>query len=227
MPDRRQVQAKAGGDSFRCARSPLPRTSMLALEEGWEVPVGEKEGLGWVKVRPRCLGRRAAPDRSCTRQPRLVSSSRAVAQGGCLARCTTGGSPPPEGNEASTKTQHCRGWLSTPPRTTGPGSSPEVGRRPGGGGIGFGDGGQLADLWGGGRDSGRHDDGGCWDACRARVTRIWATGTPSGRWLCLARGRQTRALTAAGREQFHSLTWTRESDHTLGAAHQLSWALRS
>ena len=63
------MQARAGGGSFGGVRSPLPRTSMLALEGGWEVLVGAKGGLGWVQVRPRCLGRRAAPDRSCTRQP--------------------------------------------------------------------------------------------------------------------------------------------------------------
>ena len=36
----------SGGGSFCCVRSPLPRTSILALEEGLEVLVGEKEALG-------------------------------------------------------------------------------------------------------------------------------------------------------------------------------------
>ncbi len=63
-----RCRKELGADSFRRVCSPLPRTSMLALEEGWEELVEEREVLGWVQVRQRCLGRRAAPDRSCIKQ---------------------------------------------------------------------------------------------------------------------------------------------------------------
>ena len=77
---------------------------MLALEEGWEVLVGAKEGLGWVQVRQRCLGRRAAPDRSCTQQPGFSATATQWPLG--LPDTVHSWFRLPQ-SEASPKTQHC------------------------------------------------------------------------------------------------------------------------